>query len=152
MESCNYSTLSRRKLLDHLVTHRIIYSTDCQFVTSRRDSTVKHIRICHNHKGSITQVDADSWRRLRESNPSLPTSCPSLPMTSVQYRKASRCTETDGQSSGGVPVLVKRINISKRTVKVSKQTTPPAVQEAPIVLVERRMELRRQLIRLEEDH
>ena len=49
-------------------------------------------------------------------------------------------------------MLVKRINISKRTVKVSKQTTPPAVQEAPIVLVERRMELRRQLIRLEEDH
>ena len=60
VESCNYSTLNRRKLLDHLVTHRIVYSTVCQYITSRRDSAVKHLRICHNHKGSITQVDADS--------------------------------------------------------------------------------------------
>ena len=49
-------------------------------------------------------------------------------------------------------VLVKRISTSKRTVKVSKQTPPPAVEEAPIVLVEKRIELRRQLIRLEENH
>ena len=152
MEDCSYSTLSRRKLLDHIVTHHIIYSTDCQYITSRRDSAVKHLRTCHNRKGSITQVDADSWRRLRESNPSLPTSCPSLPMTRVQYRQASRCKENDEQSSGGVPVLVKRISTSKKTVKVSKQTPPPAVEKAPIVLVERRMELRKQLIRLKEDH
>ena len=152
MESCNYSTLSRSKLLDHLVTHRIIYSTDCQYVTSRRDSAVKHLRICHNCKGSITQVDADSWRRLKESNPSLPTSCPSLPMMPVQYRQASRWAENDEQSPGEVPVLVQRVSTSKRTVKISKQTPPPAVEEAPIMLVERRMELRRQLSRLEEDH
>ena len=144
VENCSYSTLSRRKLLDHIVTHRIVYSTDSQYITSRRDSAVKHLRICHNRKGSITQVDADSWRRLRESNSSLPTSCPSLPMTPAQYRQASRCTETDEQSSGEVPVLVQRISNSKKTVK--------AVEEAPIVLVERRMELRRQLSRLEEDH
>ena len=99
VENCSYSTLSRRKLLDHIVTHRIIYSTDCQYITSRRDSAVKHLRTCHSRKGSITQVDADSWRRLREreSNPRSTTSCFSLPMTPVQYRQASRCTETDEQ-------------------------------------------------------
>ena len=152
VDNCSYSILSRRKLLDHIVTHRIIYTTDCQYITSRRDSAVKHLRTCHGRKGSITQVDADRWRRLRESNPSLPTSCPSLPMTPLQYRRASRCTETDEQPSGGVQVLVKRNSTSRRTVKVSKQKPPPVVEEAAIVLVERRMELRRQLIRLEEDH
>ena len=143
VDNCSYSTLSRRKLLDHLVTHRIIYSTDCQYVTSRRDSAVKHLRICHNRKGSITQVDADSWRRLRESNPNLPTSCPPLPMTLMQYKLASRCMESDGQPSSGVPIVVQRVSSSrKRTVTVSEQTTPPAVEEAPIVSVERRIELR----------
>ena len=73
-------------------------------------------------------------------------------MTPAQYRQASRCTENDEQSSGEVPVLIQQISTSKRTVKVSKQIPPPAVEEAPIVLVERRMELRRQLSRLEEDH
>ena len=73
-------------------------------------------------------------------------------MTPVQYRQASRCAETDEQSPGGVPVVVQRVSTSRRTVTVSKQTAPPAVEEAPIVLVERRMELRRQLSRLEEDH
>ena len=75
-------------------------------------------------------------------------------MTPVQYRLASRCTENDEQPSGGVPVVVQRVSSSssKRTVTVSKQTAPPAVEVAPIVLVERRMELRRQLIRLEGDH
>ena len=74
-------------------------------------------------------------------------------MTPVQYRQASRCAENDEQSSGGVPVVVQRVSSSrKRTVTVSKQTTPPAVEEAPIVLIERRTELRRQLNRLEEDH
>ena len=97
---------------------------------------------------------ADSWRRLKESNPTLPTSCPPLPMTPVQYRQASRCAENDEQLSGGVPVVVQRVSSSssKRKVTLSKQTAPPAVEEAPIVLVEKRMELHRQLSRLEEDH
>ena len=62
--------------------------------------------------------------------------------------------ENDEQPSGGVPIVVQRVSSSsrRRTVTISKQTTPPAVEEAPIVLVERRMELRRQLNRLEEDH
>ena len=73
-------------------------------------------------------------------------------MSPLQYRQASRCTETDEQPAGGVPILVKRINTSRSTAKVSKQRRPPAVEEAPIVLVKRKMELRRQLARLEEDH
>ena len=73
-------------------------------------------------------------------------------MTPLQYRRASSCTETDEQPSGGVQVLVKRNSTSRRTVKVSKQKPPPVVEEAAIVLVERRMELRKQLIRLKEDH
>ena len=74
-------------------------------------------------------------------------------MTPVQYRLASRCMENDEQPSGGVPVVVQRVSSSRRkTVTVSKQTTPPAVEEAPIVSVERRIELRGQLNRLVEDH
>ena len=38
VEKCDYTTLSRRKLLDHLVTHFIVYVTDCNYTTSRRDS------------------------------------------------------------------------------------------------------------------
>ena len=49
-----------------------------------------------------------------------------------------------------MPILVKRINTSRSTAKVSKQRRPPAVEEAPIVLVKKKMELRRQLARLEE--
>ena len=28
VDNCSYSTLSLRKLLDHIVTHRIMYTTD----------------------------------------------------------------------------------------------------------------------------
>ena len=42
-DSCGYSTLSRLKLLDHIVTHCIVYSTDCNYITNRRDSAVKHL-------------------------------------------------------------------------------------------------------------
>ena len=93
MDSCDYATLSRRKLLDHLVTHFIIYVTDCNYITSRRDSAVKHLRTCYNRLGSITQTDASSWRRLRDANPNLRTSYSPLSMTTYQYRTASRSQE-----------------------------------------------------------
>ena len=51
-EGCDYSTLSRRKLLDHLVTHFIVYSNDCNYHTSKRDSAVKHLRASHGRKGT----------------------------------------------------------------------------------------------------
>ena len=73
-------------------------------------------------------------------------------MSPLQYRQASRCTKTDEQPSGSVPHLVKRISTSRRTDRVSKQERPTTVEKAPIVSVERKMELRRQLARLEEDH
>ena len=145
VDNCSYTTLSRRKLLDHIVTHCIIYTADCHYIKSRRNSAVKHLRMCHSRTGSIMQVDTDSWRKLRETNPNHPTSCPSLPMSPLQYRQASSCTETDEQLSGSVPILVKRINTSRRTDRVSKQERPTTVEEAPIVSVERKMELRRQL-------
>ena len=49
----NYSTLSRRKLLEHIVTHYLIYVTDCNYLTNRRDSAVKQLRICHGRRGII---------------------------------------------------------------------------------------------------
>ena len=90
-DNCDYSTLG--KLLDHIVTHYIVYPTDCNYLTSRRNSAVKHLRTCHGRKGSITQVDAGNWRRLRKVNPNLPTSCPPLPISPVQYCLASKCTK-----------------------------------------------------------
>ena len=93
MDNCNYSTLSRRKLLDHIVTHCIVYSTDCNYLTSRQGSTVKHLQTCHGRKGSITQVDADNWKRLRKADPNFPTSCSLLPMSLMQCHLASKCTE-----------------------------------------------------------
>ena len=65
VDKCEYSTLSRKKLLDYLVTHFIIHVTDCDYITSRRDSAVNHLRTCHNHLGFITQTVASSWKRLR---------------------------------------------------------------------------------------
>ena len=53
--ACGYSTLSRKKLLD------VIYMTDCNYMTSRRDSAVKYLRACHERRGSITQAERDSW-------------------------------------------------------------------------------------------
>ena len=55
--ACEYSTHSRKKLLDHIVTHYIVYVTDCNYITSRKDSAVKHLRTCHNRRGSIIQAD-----------------------------------------------------------------------------------------------
>ena len=74
VDSCEYFTLSWRRLLEHLVTHYIVYVTDCKYTTSRRDSAVKHLQTCHNRVGSITQADEGSRSRLRELNPSLPIS------------------------------------------------------------------------------
>ena len=112
---CENFTLSRRKLLDHLVTHFIIYVTDCDYITSRRDSAVKHLRRCHDRLGSITQTDAGSWRRLRESNLNLPTSCALPSMSSYQYRSASRCKEDRPVVS--LPISIKRI----RTVESNRE-------------------------------
>ena len=144
IENCEYTTLSRRKLLDHLVTLFIVYVTDCNYMTSRRDSAVKHLRTCHNRLGSITQTDESSWRRLRDINPHLPTNCPPLPMTAYQYRTVSRCQKE--RTTASLPISVKRI----RTVDNSIE--PNKVEQPPIVKVEKRVEIRRRLSRLREDY
>ena len=59
---------------------------------------------------------------------------------------------TGGELERSLAIQPETETLAAHSVKVSEQTPPPAVEEAPIVLVERRMELRRQLIRLEEDH
>ena len=142
-EGCDYSTLSRRKLLDHLVTHFIVYSTDCNYITSRRDSAVKHLRASHGRKGSITQIDANNWRRLRDVNPNLPTSCPQLPMNPVQYRLASRCTELQ---------VDKKVSTTIKRVKVTTDEQNDRPEESPLVIVERKVEMRKRLARLKEDY
>ena len=156
VNDCDYSTLSRRKLLEHLVTHYVVYVTDCQYTTSHRDSAVKHLRTCHNRSGSITQADVGSWSRLRELNPSLPTNCPPLPMNSSQYRAASRCSSERPVAVNSLPVSVKRIRTREGPV-VDEPVTErqPAVvrrpEESPIVRVDQRVALRRRLARLRED-
>ena len=154
VSNCDYSTLSRRKLLEHLVTHYVVYVTDCQYTTSRRDSAVKHLRTCHNRAGSITQADVGSWSRLRELNPSLPTNWPPLPMNSSQYRAASRCG--DERPTVSLPVAVKRIRtIERPAVEEPVVERQPVIirrpDEPPIVRVEQRVALRRRLARLRED-
>ena len=122
-------TLSRRKLLDHLVTRFIVYVTDCNYMTSRRDSAVKHLRTCHNRLSSIMQTDESSWRRLRGINPHLPTNCPPLPMTAYQYRTVSRGQE--GKTPANPPIAVKRIGT------VNDSIEPNRVEQPPIVKVEK---------------
>ena len=136
--------LSRRKLIEHLVTHYVVYATDCKYTTSRRDSAVRNLQTC---LCSITQDDEDSWSRLRELNPSLPTSCPPLPMNSSQYRIASRCSEEKPVVVNNLPVAVKRIRTVER-----QQVVPARPEQPPIVKVEQRVELRRRLARLREDY
>ena len=157
VDNCAYSTLSRRKLLEHLVTHYIVYVTDCTYTTSRRDSAVKHLRTCHNRVGSITQADRGSWSRLRELNSSLPTSCPPLPMNSNQYRAASRCGSERPAANISLPISVKRIRTTERPAVVEHpvdERQPVVVnrpEPSPIVRVEQRVDIRRRLARLRED-
>ena len=159
VDNCAYSTLSRRKLLEHLVTHYIVYVTDCTYTTSRRDSAVKHLRTCHDRVGSITQADRGSWSRLRELNSSLPTNCPPLPMNSNQYRAASRCGSGSERPAANIslPISIKRIRTTERPTVVE----PPVIEQQPIVTVrpeqppivrvEQRVVIRRRLARLRED-
>ena len=58
---------------------------------------------------------------------------------------------TGGELERSLAIQPETETLVAHSVKVSKQTPPPAVEEAPIVLVERRMGLRRRLIRLKED-
>ena len=129
------------------MTHYVVYVTDCDYVSSRRDSVVKHLRTCHNRAGSITQSDASSWSRMKESNPNLPTSCPPLPMSSHQYRAASSCNEEKPVTIASHPIAVKRIRTAER-----QQEQPARPEQPPVVRVEQRVELRRRLARLREDY
>ena len=155
--NCTYSTLSRRKLLEHLVTHYIVYVTDCTYTTSRRDSAVKHLRTCHNRVGSITQADRGSWSRLRELNSSLPTTCPPLPMNANQYKAASRCGSNRPATTYSLPISIKRIRTTERPTVIEPPaaeqppTVPTRPEQPPIVRVEQRVVLRRRLARLRED-
>ena len=156
VDNCEYSTLSRRKLLEHLVTHYIVYVTDCTYTTSRRYSAVKHLRTCHGRVGSITQADVGSWSRLRELNSSLLTSCPPLPMYSSQYRAASRCGNERHTTNNNLPVAVKRIRtIERPAVEQPVVEQQPIVverpEQPPIVRVEQRVVIKRRLERLRED-
>ena len=157
VDNCDYSTLSRRKLLEHLVTHYIVYVMDCTYTTSRRDSAVKHLRTCHNRVGSITQADRGSWSRLRELNSSLPTNCPPLPMNSNQYRAASRCGSERPAINSSLPIAVKRIRTTERPAAVEhpvdehQSVVMDRPEQPPIVRVEQRVVLRRRLARLRED-
>ena len=50
----NYTTKSRWKLPELLVTYYIVYAADCGYLTLRHDSVVKHLNLCHNRYRSIT--------------------------------------------------------------------------------------------------
>ena len=130
-------------MLDHLVTHFIVYSTDCNYITSKRDSVVKHLRASHGRKGSITQVDTSNWRRLRNVNPNLLTSCPQLPMSPMQYHLASQSTEVQAD---------KKAIMTIKRVKVDYDERNERPEESPLVIVEQKVEMRRRLARLRKDY
>ena len=92
LPECNYTTKSRRKLTEHLVTYYIVYSADCGYLTLRYDSIVKHLNLCHNRYRSITQVDATIWPRLHMANLTLLAVFPPLPMSAQLYRPFNCCT------------------------------------------------------------
>ena len=97
--------------------------------------------IVSGRKGSITPMDASNWRRLRDVNPNLPTSCPQLPMNPVQYRLASRCTKL--QADKKVSTTIKRVKVT-----TGEQNDRP--EESPLVIVERKVEMRKRLARLKD--
>ena len=99
--------------------------------------------IVSGRKGSITPMDASNWRRLRDINPNLPTSCHPLPTSPVQYRLASRCTEV--QADRKADMTIKR-------VKVDEDERKERPEESPLVVVEQKVELKRKLARLRKDY
>ena len=68
-------------------------------------------------------------------------------MNSSQHRTGSRCNEEKPTVINNLPIAVKRIQTVKRQPVVADRPEQP-----PIVKVERRVKLRRQLARLREDY
>ena len=67
-------------------------------------------------------------------------------MSTLQYRQASKCTEERRDHINTPVIAVKKVKT------ISKQEEPIVkLEEAPIVVVARRVELRRRLTRLRED-
>ena len=68
----------------------MIYSADCGYITSHRDSIVKHMRKIHSKPGLICQWDEDSWQQYRQTSDDLPSTCPALPLNMQLF--GNRCS------------------------------------------------------------
>ena len=139
----------------------------CGYLTSRRDSVVRHIKRVHHGEGKINQYDSDSWQQLRDSDPELPQNCPSLPLHVKSLgercrrpRQPVRDNTTEprqttpvGQNIATIQnhVAVRRVdNISVPTQTATNQpSTSSRVERSPIVIVEKRFGLHRLITRRE---
>lgn len=82
-QGCGYASRVPERLQIHLEQHYIMYAWECGFLSSNRDSVLKHGRKKHKNSGSgIIQFDNDHWKEMVENGKvkGLPTECPALPM------------------------------------------------------------------------
>ena len=78
---CRYASRTPERLLIHLEQHYIVYAWKCGFLSSSRDSILKHVRKQHKgSRGPVVQLDRDNWEKGTELIPNLPLECPLLPM------------------------------------------------------------------------
>ena len=176
IDGCEFKSTNRRKLLEHTESHYLIYAVSCGFLTSKRDSAVKHIRTVHQKEGSITQWDVDHWSEFSKTDSSLPTEYPVCPVKARTF--SSRCSKlstkeaADGASARTVPMATVRVSRVKvadniRNTQAQRGDDQPkpdskpdeilhtrcttGVEKTPIVTVQKPVSLQRQLSQRKQD-
>ena len=168
-DKCQFSSNIRRKLHEHSESHHIIYAVDCGFLTSRRDSAVKHIRTIHQKSGSITQYDSFSWPDYAKTDQQLPEDIPTLPLDARLFN--DRCKKSQPMDiSLTQPAAVVKVNRIKVSTQITNDqsagnqptssNTPddqtktshvPETEKSPLVIVQQHTSLKLQLQQRQQD-
>ena len=90
-DGCLYTNATKDRLKIHCLSHRIIYASECGFLSSSRDSVLKHKRnFYHDATTPIYQKDRRRWRMLVKLIPNLLEVCPAMPLQARDYPLCSQ--------------------------------------------------------------
>jgi hypothetical protein len=106
VKGCRYSTTASDRLQIHIEQHHVVYARKCGFISSNRDSVLKHGRKKHSgSKSRIIQCDRYNWNQVRHLVSGLPAECPALPMAHkpphVECRPVPNKRKTDHPAPAG---------------------------------------------------
>lgn len=129
-KGCSYASRVPERLQIHLEQHYIVYAWECGFLSSNRDSVLKHGR--RKHKGSgvgIIQFDNDNWKEMVESGKvkGLPTECPALPMVFKPSHLPClpKYKKRPAESGSTLQVKVSRVEVGREVSQDAGTSTQP---------------------------